>query len=124
MRAKRGMVQMRDVEPPCKSLARFADNQDTVYDADKLGCHFSREFREDVVSFFFLPQTNQNDMSLIYFGAVVNPLIGNLVKLIVLDLRIGSCSHLIQIHDVSKLAYFQNKRLMYYPNVVLTPQAP
>lgn len=63
-------------------------------------------------------------MSLIYFGAVVNPLIGNLVKLIVLDLRVGLCSHLIQIHDVSKLAYFQNKRLMYYPNVVLTPQAP
>lgn len=62
-------------------------------------------------------------MNLIYFGAVVNPLIGNLVKLIALYLHVGSCSHLIQIHDVSKLVYFQNKRLVHYPSVMLTPQA-
>jgi len=69
---------------------------------------------------FPFPQADQNDMSLIYFGAMVNPLIGNLVKLIMLYLHGGSCSHLIQIHDVSKLAYLQNKRLVFYPNVVNT----
>lgn len=61
-------------------------------------------------------------MSLIYFGVVVNPLIGNLVILIILYLA-RSCSHLIQIHDISQLAYFQNKRLVHYPNVMLTPRA-
>lgn len=62
-------------------------------------------------------------MSLIYFGVAINLLIGNLVKLIALYLCVGSGSHLIQIHDVSKLAYFQNKRRMYYSNVILIPQA-
>lgn len=63
MRARRGMAP-RDVELPCKSLARFADNRDTAYDADAEPGYRSSEnstVREDVSPFFFSQtQTDEN----------------------------------------------------------------